>query len=783
MQAATRPLTPTSFFPAFLALLAFLVLSACGGGGRPPSALSYPAPPAAYIVNTAIGTLSPTVTGTVDSYSVAPALPAGLSLSATSGQISGTPTAVTASAAYTVTATNRKGSTTTTLTILVNPAAPTGLGYTSPLVATAGTAIAALNPAVTGVVASYAVSPALPAGLALNTTSGQITGTPTTATAQATYRVTATNVTGATGFDLTITVNAAVPPAIAIKATPSVQNSAAASFALREDGTVWAWGNGSSGELGQGPDLSNRSSPVAVQSPSDIGVLDRIVQISAGRSHVLALRDDGAVFVWGTSTWLGADSGTPQVLNRPRAVAGIGGVGTLSGIVAVSAGENVSAAVLDTGAVVTWGSNGGGGLGLGTTTTESVFPALVPGVSGVIRVSAGTDRVFAVRNDGGVYVWGRNTFGALGNGSAAGTTVFDPATLALTGVVRLEAGPRLTAALLTDGTVRLWGNTNYNNTGTITCPDNSTAALSPVAVVAPGSSTRFAGVSVGVATPLVVYNGAAYGGGQLLDDATNDCIGGLQTLGGIVGTTLGISRSWGSHQHVWTTTGAVYGFNSTASGELGVGNTTFVAGARLVPGFNLLNVSGTGTQVASIDFESAAPASLSPGSATVTGVQAFLGLGPTGNQFSGSFLRSATANTVTLTLNNLPAHSSISLAFLFAAIDSLDGAGGFPSGDFFRVTLDGTTLLRETFANATLSQIQTYVAPPGGELARRVDLGFGGPGGFFTDSAYDMSVEPAFQRIPHTSSTATFTFRIEGAGVQDINDESWALDNLRVTVQ
>lgn len=780
MHSATRPRTPVSLLLGFLAMIA---LSACGGGGaNPPSALSYPAPAAAYIVGTAISALTPTVTGTVDSYSVAPALPAGLSINATSGQISGTPTAVTTSATYTVTAANNRGSTTATLTLRVNPAAPTGLSYVSPQVYTAGTAITALNPTVTGVVTSYSVAPALPAGLALNTTSGQVSGTPTAATAQATYRVTATNVTGSIGFDLVITVNAAAPPVTAIKAAPSVQNSGSASVALREDGTVWAWGNGANGELGQGPDLSNRSTPMQVQSPSGVGFLDRIVQVSAGSTHVLALREDGAVLVWGTSAWLGADSNTPQVLNRPRIVAGIGGVGTLAGVVAVSAGDNVSAAVLGTGEVVTWGNNSNGGLGLGSATTESVFPALVPGVSGVTRVSAGSDRVFAVRSDGGVYAWGINSFGSLGNGSPAGTIVFNPVTLGLTGVVRVEAGPRLTAALLTDGSMRLWGNTNYNNTGAITCPDNSTAALSPVTLVAPGGNPRFSGPSVGAATTLVVYNGTAYQGGQLLDDASSDCIGGLQALSGISGSVLGISRSWGSHQHVWTTTGAVYGFNTNANGELGAGATTFVAGARLVPGFSLLNNPGTGTLVASIDFESALPTPLSPASATVVGAQGFAGLGRPGYQFSGSFLRSATDNTVTLTLTNLPAHTSISLEFLFAAIDSLDGSGAFPSGDFFRVTLDGTTIFRESFANATSSQIQSYVAPPGGELARRVDLGFAGPGSFFTDSAYDMSLEPAFQRIPHTANTATFTFRIEGAGVQDINDESWGMDNVRVTL-
>ena len=65
------------------------------------------------------------------SYTVSPALPAGLSLSASTGIISGTPTAVTATASYTVTASNSAGSTTASLTITVNIAAPAGLSYTT----------------------------------------------------------------------------------------------------------------------------------------------------------------------------------------------------------------------------------------------------------------------------------------------------------------------------------------------------------------------------------------------------------------------------------------------------------------------------------------------------------------------------------------------------------------------------------------------------------------------------------------------------------------------------
>lgn len=179
------------------------------------------------------------------------------------------------------------------------------------------------------------------------------------------------------------------------------------------------------------------------------------------------------------------------------------------------------------------------------------------------------------------------------------------------------------------------------------------------------------------------------------------------------------------------------------------------------------------------NFEGALPATIDPGTGLLTPSQDFAplgGIGPT-------FLRCQTGNSVTVSLANLPPHGKLTIGFIFAAIDSLDGTGSFPAGDFMKITLDGTQIFRESFANATPDQIQSYVAPPGGELARHQDLGFGGPGGFYTDSLYDMNVDTRFHDLAHTAQTATIVFTLEGEGVQSLDDESWAIDNLRVTIK
>ncbi len=154
-----------------------------------------------------IGTAAPV-------YVISPALPAGLSINASTGIISGTPAAGISvpNVIYTVTASNSFGSVSAPVAIMIN-GLPTLFTYPTPNVYTVGTSIAQLVPTVLGgVFNTYAIAPALPAGLVLNTVTGVITGTPTAVSATATYTVTGTNASGSLPAALQITVND-IPPA------------------------------------------------------------------------------------------------------------------------------------------------------------------------------------------------------------------------------------------------------------------------------------------------------------------------------------------------------------------------------------------------------------------------------------------------------------------------------------------------------------------------------------------------------------------------------------------
>ncbi len=193
--------------------------------------------------------------------------------------------------------------------------------------------------------------------------------------------------------------------------------------------------------------------------------------------------------------------------------------------------------------------------------------------------------------------------------------------------------------------------------------------------------------------------------------------------------------------------------------------------------------------VFSANFDSGVPVEFSGITATES-VQGYAGIGPASNQFSGSFLRNTSLSSpTTLTLTELPPHTSISLSFLLAAIDTWDGtfsAAGAPVPDSFNVTVDGTSVFSQTLCNYNSGGTQTYIPPTDVLLTPRPypELGFslrpGNPPDF-GDVAYNLGSDPAFQHISHTASTLIISWVANGAGWQGDTDESWAIDNVSIT--
>jgi hypothetical protein len=179
----------------------------------PPTNLNYSSSANIFTVGTAITSILPSNSGgVIASYSVYPALPPGLTMSATSGIISGTPTEGTVQTDYVITGVNTGGTISSTVSIYVQ-GPPYNMGYSraqAVLVQNEPAYLVALPmsyPAATSY-AIHAGSPSLPSGLSLNTTTGEITGTPTSISASTVYTIDVTNAFGTASGTVEIQVQA-----------------------------------------------------------------------------------------------------------------------------------------------------------------------------------------------------------------------------------------------------------------------------------------------------------------------------------------------------------------------------------------------------------------------------------------------------------------------------------------------------------------------------------------------------------------------------------------------
>jgi len=240
------------------------------------------------------------------------------------------------------------------------------------------------------------------------------------------------------------------------------------SVALKSNGTVWTWGINSYGQLGDGT-TDDRSTPGQVPDLSDI------VAVAAGTWHVLAVKADGTLWSWGRNSegQLGRDTA-----ERPSATPGQ--VPVLGDVVTVAAGELFSAVLCADGTVWTWGENGDGQLGDGST-TDRLTPARAQDLTGIVAIAAGTRHALAAGADGSLWAWGDNLRSQLGLGSDYRDKRSPCLVTSMNGVhvVDVSAGDLHSMALDGDGRIWTWGWGGHGRLGDGTTISKSTPQMLP----------------------------------------------------------------------------------------------------------------------------------------------------------------------------------------------------------------------------------------------------------------------------------------------------------------
>jgi alpha-tubulin suppressor-like RCC1 family protein len=268
--------------------------------------------------------------------------------------------------------------------------------------------------------------------------------------------------------------------------------------ALKSDGTIWAWGGNLFGQLGDGTKTA-RTSPVQVSVLTN----NDIIAVAALYSHSMALKNDGTVWAWGFNDLGKLGNGTVNNTTTPVQVIQTDG-SPFTGIIAISAGQSCSLALKSNGTVWAWGSNSNGELG-DPSRSWSSYPVQVvqsngQPLTGVIAISAGDRYALALKNDGTVWAWGYNYYGQLGDGTATQrknpVQVIQSNGQPLTGITSIAAGVSHNLALKDDGTVWTWGANDYGQLGN----GNTTGSYYPVQVIRSNGQpfTGVAAISTGI---------------------------------------------------------------------------------------------------------------------------------------------------------------------------------------------------------------------------------------------------------------------------------------------
>jgi alpha-tubulin suppressor-like RCC1 family protein len=239
-------------------------------------------------------------------------------------------------------------------------------------------------------------------------------------------------------------------------------------LALKVDGTLWAWGYNGSGQLATARNSGTITPNPTLTRVGDASDLYR--QVAAGQAHSLALRADGSLWAWGQNSYgqLGNASGSGFTGPHPTP----GRVGTATDLYTqVAAGNYHSLALKVDGSLWAWGYNYFGQLGNGTSSNgDNPTPMRAGATTDLfIRTAAGNSCTLGLKADGSLWAWGSNEYGQLGNPTSKGNLIANPTPLRVGATTdlytQMGAGTVHGMGLRADGSLWAWGLTQYGQLG------------------------------------------------------------------------------------------------------------------------------------------------------------------------------------------------------------------------------------------------------------------------------------------------------------------------------
>jgi alpha-tubulin suppressor-like RCC1 family protein len=283
-----------------------------------------------------------------------------------------------------------------------------------------------------------------------------------------------------TGSDVPVKVQ--LPPGVKIT---QARAGCLHTLAITSTGQVLAWGANTDGQLGNGT-TTGSDTPVRVSLQHGT----KVTAVRAGCEFSLALTTNGHVLAWGANPDGQLGDGTTSPSDTPVRVSLPSG----TRVTGISAGDSFSLARTSKGHALAWGNNGDGQLGDGTTTNRDIpVKVRLPRRAKVKALAAGGGQSLASTSGGGLFSWGANDDGQLGDGSTTDSDRPVRLSFPVRGhVTSLFAGCEHSLALLSSGTLLAWGDDQFGQLG----DDGGTSKETPVKVLLP-ADTKIRAVSAG----------------------------------------------------------------------------------------------------------------------------------------------------------------------------------------------------------------------------------------------------------------------------------------------